>query len=50
MLFAELPQRGWEAYWYTSLDEFADPDKALVKWLRAVRMPREAAARRWGTR
>ena len=40
MLFAGLPQRGWEAHWYTSLDELADPDKALVKWLGGAHVAR----------
>ena len=24
---------GWEAHWYCSVEELADPDKALVQWL-----------------
>ena len=35
MVFAGLPETGWEASWYESLDEIADPDKALVRWLSA---------------
>ena len=35
MLFAGLPASGWEAYWYTSLREIADPGKALSRWLRS---------------
>ena len=34
MLFAGLPEAGWGAHWYRSLDEIADPDKALAGWLR----------------
>ena len=34
MLFAGLPRDDWQAYWYQSVDEIADPDKALVRWLR----------------
>ena len=34
MLFTGLPERGWEDYYYTSLDDIADPDKALARWLR----------------
>ena len=34
MLFTGLPQTGWEVWWYASIDEIADPDKALVRWLR----------------
>ena len=33
MLFAGLPESGWEDYYYTSLDEIASTTKALVKWL-----------------
>ena len=34
MLFTGLPEAGWEAYWYASIGEVADPDKALSQWLR----------------
>ena len=34
MLFTGLPAQGWERWWYTSTEEIADPDKALVPWLR----------------
>ena len=34
MLFTGLPQTGWEAYWYASIDELADADKALARWLQ----------------
>ena len=33
MLFAGLPEEGWQAFWYTSIDEIADPAKALARWL-----------------
>ena len=33
MLFAGLPETGWEASWYASIQEIADPDKALARWL-----------------
>ena len=33
-LFTGLPQDGWEAYWHASIDEIADPDKALARWLQ----------------
>ena len=39
MLFTGLPQTGWEAYWYASLDELGDPDKALARWLRDGALP-----------
>ncbi len=34
MLFAGLPPQGWERWWYASTEEIADPNKALVPWLR----------------
>ena len=37
MIFTGLPEVGWEAYWYASVDEIADPDKALARWLRSRR-------------
>ena len=33
MLFTGLPETGWEAWWYGSVDEIADPGKALARWL-----------------
>ncbi len=35
MVFAGLPEVGWEAHWFASVEEIADPDKALVRWLRS---------------
>ena len=34
MTFIGLPETGWEAYWYTAVEELADPGKALAPWLR----------------
>ena len=34
MLFAGLPQDGWQDYYYTSVAEIADPGKALARWAR----------------
>ena len=34
MIFTGLPENGWEAYYYTSLDEVISPDKAMARWLR----------------
>ena len=34
MLFTGMPETGWEPYWYGSVEEIADPDKALAPWLR----------------
>lgn len=36
MLFTGLPEVGWEAFYYTSLDEIRSPEKALVRWLRGA--------------
>ncbi len=33
MVFTGLPESGWEASWYDSIEELADPDKALAQWL-----------------
>jgi len=33
MLFAGLTERGWRDRYYTSVDELADPKKALARWL-----------------
>ncbi len=33
MLFAGLPERGWQTHWYDSVERLADPDKALARWL-----------------
>ena len=33
MLFTGLPESGWRDYWYSSVEEISDPDKALVRWL-----------------
>ncbi|MGF1514898.1 MAG: nucleoside 2-deoxyribosyltransferase [Elainellaceae cyanobacterium] len=33
MLFAGLPQRNWRDYYYTSLAEISQPQKALYRWL-----------------
>ncbi len=33
MLFASLPETGWERYWYQSIEEISDRDKALAEWL-----------------
>ena len=33
MLFAGLPETGWEAHWYSAVEKIADPGKALARWL-----------------
>lgn len=39
MLFTGLPASGWEAYWYGSVAEIANPDKALARWLQGETLP-----------
>ena len=33
MLFTGLPEKGWEDYYYTLVEEIESPDKALGRWL-----------------
>ena len=32
MLFTGLPREDWQDYYYTSVEQIADPDKAFVRW------------------
>jgi len=34
MVFCGLPRVGWQAYWYRSVAEIGDPDKALCRWAK----------------
>lgn len=34
MLFVGLPEQGWQAYYYTSVEEIQSPNKALYQWLK----------------
>ena len=34
MLFAGLPEQGWQDYYYTSVAEITASDKALTRWAR----------------
>ncbi len=34
MLFTGLPKKDWKDWYYTNIDEIADPNKALVRWLK----------------
>ena len=34
MLFTGLPERGWQDYYYTSVEEIGAPEKALALWAR----------------
>jgi nucleoside 2-deoxyribosyltransferase len=36
MLFAGMPESGWEDFYYTSLEEIGAPEKALVRWLNGT--------------
>ena len=36
MLFTGMPQDEWRDWYYTSISEIGDPDKALAKWAGAV--------------
>ena len=35
MLFAGLPKEGWQDYFYTAVEQIADPDKALARWAKS---------------
>ena len=39
MVFTGLPEAGWQAYWYGSVNEIADPDKAIAQWLKDGTLP-----------
>jgi nucleoside 2-deoxyribosyltransferase len=39
MVFTGLPEAGWQAYWYGSVNEIAEPDKALAQWLKDGTLP-----------
>ena len=32
MLFTGMPEEGWRDYYYASVEEITDPDKALARW------------------
>ena len=36
MVFTGLPEQGWEEHLYASVDEIADPEKALARWLKGA--------------
>jgi hypothetical protein len=36
MLFAGLPSSSWEDYYYTAVEEIANPAKALFHWLQGA--------------
>ena len=33
MVFAGLPEKQWERYYYTSVSDISSPQKALYEWL-----------------
>ena len=35
MLFTGMPKKGWEDYYYKSVEEIASPGKALARWARS---------------
>ena len=37
MLFTGMPEEGWRDYYYTSLEEIANPVKALARWAGSPR-------------
>ena len=39
MLFTGLPQKGWEDYYFNSIEELASPSKALVAWVKGDLVP-----------
>ena len=45
MLFTGLPEMGWDAYWYSSAQEIADPDKVPSRWLKDGVLPGIISAR-----
>ena len=34
MLFTGLPEKGWQDYYFTSVEEIPSPEKALARWAR----------------
>ncbi len=36
MLFMSLPENSWQDYWFTSVEQITDPNKALVPWLEGA--------------
>ncbi|MEL6224681.1 MAG: nucleoside 2-deoxyribosyltransferase [Cyanobacteria bacterium J06627_8] len=36
MVFAGLPEKDWQRFYYTSVADIASPDKALVQWLQSM--------------
>ena len=34
MIFTGLPEKGWQYFYFTSVEELISPDKALVPWAK----------------
>ena len=34
MLFTGIPEKGWQDYFYTSIEEITSPEKALARWAK----------------
>jgi Nucleoside 2-deoxyribosyltransferase len=34
MIFAGLPEIGWQDFFYASVEEISSPQKALFKWIK----------------
>ena len=49
MLFTGLPEIGWDVYWYSSVQEIADPNKALSRWLKDGVLPESSPPGGTGT-
>lgn len=39
MVFAGYPAVGWRSCWYESVDELANPEKGLARWLAGADIP-----------
>lgn len=39
MLFTGLPEKGWRDFYYTSVEEMANPNKALARWAYDIAAP-----------
>ena len=46
MLFTSLPEMGWDAYWYSSAQEIANPDKGALAMAEGRSVARITPARR----
>ena len=42
MLFAGLPDQGWNDFFYASVEEISDQDKALSRWAQTTSIQAES--------